>query len=106
MQIREADMNDADLQGLDAILCDDVKLYRIALNIDQATLAERAGINVRTLRNLEAGRGTTLRTFVAVLTALGRQPWLRLLIPKSVTPPKVLLQVTKQRKRVKKQKAR
>ncbi|WP_170565703.1 helix-turn-helix domain-containing protein [Ruegeria atlantica] len=43
---------------------------RLARNVTQATLAERAGIGVRTLRRLEAGEPSTLDTFLRVATAL------------------------------------
>ena len=43
---------------------------RLARNVTQATLAEKAGIGVRTLRRLEAGEPSTLDTFLRVATAL------------------------------------
>ncbi len=43
---------------------------RLARNVTQAALAERAGIGVRTLRRLEAGGPSTLDTFLRVATAL------------------------------------
>ena len=43
---------------------------RLARNVTQATLAEKAGIGERTLRRLEAGEPSTLDTFLRVATAL------------------------------------
>ncbi|GHE04560.1 hypothetical protein U879_06830 [Defluviimonas sp. 20V17] len=43
---------------------------RLARNVTQANLAEKAGIGVRTLRRLEAGDPSTLDTFLRVSTAL------------------------------------
>jgi transcriptional regulator with XRE-family HTH domain len=43
---------------------------RLARNVTQADLAERAGIGVRTLRRLEAGDPSTLDTFLRVAAAL------------------------------------
>ncbi|WP_299800688.1 helix-turn-helix transcriptional regulator [uncultured Ruegeria sp.] len=43
---------------------------RLARNVTQADLAEKAGIGVRTLRRLEAGDPSTLDTFLRVATAL------------------------------------
>ena len=43
---------------------------RLSRNVTQATLAETAGIGVRTLRRLEAGEPSTLDTFLRVATAL------------------------------------
>jgi predicted transcriptional regulator len=40
-----------------------IKRYCInSLQLAQEALAESAGVSVRTLRNLEAGKGTSLRT--------------------------------------------
>lgn len=46
---------------------------RLARNVTQADLAERAGIGVRTLRRLEAGDPSTLDTFLRVAAALELQ---------------------------------
>ena len=101
MPTTESDMPEDILQVMEAGVGNDVRLYRInLLKVDQVTLAERAGINVRTLRNLESGHGTSLRTFLAVLRALERQSWLRQLIPDSALSPKVIVQEIKQPKRV------
>lgn len=43
---------------------------RLARNVTQADLAEKAGIGVRTLRRLESGDPSTLDTFLRVATAL------------------------------------
>ena len=43
---------------------------RLSRNVTQATLAEEAGIGVRTLRRLEAGEPSTLDTFLRVAEAL------------------------------------
>lgn len=43
---------------------------RLARNVTQADLAEKAGIGVRTLRRLEAGDPSTLDTFLRVAAAL------------------------------------
>lgn len=43
---------------------------RLARNVTQADLAERAGIAVRTLRRLEAGEPSTLDTFLRVAAVL------------------------------------
>ena len=43
---------------------------RLARNVTQADLAEKAGIGVRTLRRLEAGDPSTLDTFLRIAAAL------------------------------------
>jgi transcriptional regulator with XRE-family HTH domain len=49
---------------------------RLAREIDQESLARRAGISSKSLRNLEAGEGSTLGTLIKVTSALGRDDWL------------------------------
>lgn len=44
---------------------------RLSRNMTQFTLAEDAGVGVRTLRRLESGEPSTLDTFVRVALALG-----------------------------------
>ncbi|WP_148664562.1 helix-turn-helix domain-containing protein [Herbaspirillum robiniae] len=105
MPTTESGMPEGALQEMESVLGNDVRLFRInTLKIDQETLAGRAGINVRTLRNLESGHGTSLRTFLAVIRAMDRQTWLRMLVPKTAVRPKVLVLAVKQPKRVNKPK--
>jgi len=67
-------------------LGESLKRYRLSLNLDQETIAFRSGVSVRTLRNLEAGRGSSIRTLVVVLKALGRIGWLTTLAPSTFNP--------------------
>ena len=54
---------------------------RTAGNLDQAELARRADLSVGAVKNLETGRGPSLRTLVRVVRALGRTEWLASLAP-------------------------
>lgn len=58
-----------------------LKRLRLNKNLDQKTLAARAGISVRALRNLEGGQGSTVRTLLSVLRTLGRESWLQTVAP-------------------------
>lgn len=58
-----------------------LKTLRIHQNIDQTTLAARAGISVRTLRNLENGAGSSLQTLIWVIRVLGRESWFETIAP-------------------------
>lgn len=58
-----------------------LRTCRIHRNIDQETLAERAGISARALRNLESGNGSSLHTFCRVIKALGLEGWLDTIAP-------------------------
>jgi len=76
---------------LQAVLGKQLQELRIAKNLDQITTAEKAGISEKALRNLEAGRGSSIETLVRVLKALNSLDGLRLLAPKSSVSPLALL---------------
>jgi transcriptional regulator with XRE-family HTH domain len=65
----------------EAELGDSLRTLRLHRNLDQATLAARAGISVRSLRNLESGNGSSLRTLIPVVRTLGRESWFELIAP-------------------------
>lgn len=80
------------VEQMEELLGDQVRRARIARNMDQATLAERADVSVRAVSNLELGRGSSMKTLVAVLRALGRLDWLESLAPSmGVSPMQLLL---------------
>lgn len=80
---------------------------RIAKDFDQITTAEKAGISEKALRNLEAGRGSSIETLVRVLKALDSLDGLRLLAPKpSVSPLALLRHSETARRRVRRSKLR
>ena len=73
------------------MLGEQIRNLRLRQNIDQQTLAERAGVGISALRNLESGQGATLTTFVKALRALGRTDWLETLAPAvSISPMQAL----------------
>lgn len=76
-----------------------LKALRLSRNLDQKTLAERAGISVRALRSLEAGQGSTIKTLVCVLRALGRQEWLNTIAPVATINPLALTREAQPRQR-------
>ena len=47
-----------------------LRRLRLQRNIDQRTLAEKAGVALTALQKLEAGRGSTVQTLVRTLKAL------------------------------------
>ena len=64
---------------------------RLMQNIDQRVLAERAGVSLNAVKNLEHGKGSTLRSLIRVLRALGRIEWLNSLSPEvSISPMQIL----------------
>lgn len=64
-----------------------IKSLRLKQNIDRATLALRAGCSVSALKNLESGNGSTLRTLIVIVRALGREDWLRNVAPLATISP-------------------
>lgn len=69
------------IEEMEAALGANLKSLRLDLNIDQKTVAERAGISIGALKNLENGRGSTVRTLVSILRALDRADWLTTIAP-------------------------
>lgn len=76
-----------------------LKALRLSRNLDQRTLAERAGLSVRAVRRLESGHGSTLNTLVRVLRALGRQEWLNTIAPGATVNPLALTREAQPRQR-------
>lgn len=86
-------------EELEAQLGEQLKALRLARNLDQKTLAERAGVSPRALRSLEAGQGSTLKTLISVLRALGRQSWLDTVGPVATINPLALTRQAQPRQR-------
>jgi transcriptional regulator with XRE-family HTH domain len=72
-----------------------LRRLRLNRNIDQLTTAEKAGISEKALRNLEAGRGSTIETLVRVLKALDYLEGIEMIAPESSVNPLELLRHTK-----------
>jgi transcriptional regulator with XRE-family HTH domain len=89
-------------QEMEADLGERLRTLRIHRNMEQTTLAERAGISVRTLRNLETGNGSSLSTLIEVLRALGREQWLETIAPVPTINPLMLTREAKARQRASK----
>jgi transcriptional regulator with XRE-family HTH domain len=64
-----------------------VRALRMLANLTQAELARRANIAVGAVAGLEHGRGSTLRTLIAVTRALGQTSWLEQLAPHPMVSP-------------------
>ena len=68
-------------QALMAGIGKKIARHRLNRNITQATLARDAGIALRTLRRLEAGKTSSMDTFLRVLMFLGLDDTLLLIFP-------------------------
>ena len=74
-------------QELEATLGENIKALRLQKNIDRQTLCLQAGISETALRNLEGGKGATLKTLIRVAKALDRESWLTSIAPQASINP-------------------
>lgn len=79
-----ADYIDYELASSEQIVADlgrRLGRLRLASNVTQADLADKAGIGARTLARIEGGEGGTIDSLVRVITALGLRSHLEALLP-------------------------
>jgi hypothetical protein len=95
-----SDLSFKSVSELQALLGDQLQALRQSKDLKQITTAEKAGISEKALRNLEAGRGSTVESFLRVLKALDSLEGLELLAPKPSVRPLALLRSSKARQRV------
>lgn len=75
----------------ETLIGEQIRAERIAANLRQVELAASANVSVGALSSLERGMGSSLKTVVATVKALGRTDWLEALAPPiSVSPMKIL----------------
>jgi transcriptional regulator with XRE-family HTH domain len=89
----------ATLGDLEAKLGSKLRLLRLDRNLEQATVAERAGVSRNALKRLELGRGSTTYTLLSVLRALGREDWLDTIAPVATINPLAMSRAAKPRQR-------
>ena len=87
------------LAELEALLGEQMRKLRLSRNIDQETLAARAGISRRALQKLEAGQGSNVATLLSVVRALDREEWLLLLAPTATINPLTMVRAKRERLR-------
>lgn len=84
---------------LEAQLGQQVRALRLRANLDQQTLAQQAGVALSALKNVESGKGATLKTLLKVLRAMNRLDWIESLSPAVSISPLQLLKQKRPRKR-------
>jgi len=87
------DLSVASGSQIETSLCRQLAKLRLARNITQRELAEAAGLSIRTVKRLEAGKGVSLDTFLRVLIGLGIQGNLAALVPDPGVRPVERLQL-------------
>jgi DNA-binding XRE family transcriptional regulator len=85
---------------LQVVLGERVRRLRLARNTDQRTTADKAGISEKALRNLEAGRGSTVETLLRTLKALDALQGIEMLAPEVTVDPIAMLHASKPPQRV------
>ncbi|WP_217468676.1 helix-turn-helix domain-containing protein [Paraburkholderia fynbosensis] len=106
MEIRNNTWRARTPEELEADVGHHLKTLRVHKNLDQVTVAARAGISVRSLRNLETGNGSSMRTLILVLRALGRETWLDTIAPVPTINPTMLTRMAVPRQPASKPRAR
>jgi transcriptional regulator with XRE-family HTH domain len=89
----------ATVGDLEAELGSKLRHLRLDRNLDQATLAQRAGVGLNSVKRLELGQGSTTRTLISVLRALGREEWLNMVAPVATINPLTMPRTAKPRQR-------
>lgn len=92
----------ATVTDLEAQLGASLRRLRLDRNLEQATLAERAGIGLRSLQRLELGQGSTTHTLLSVLRALGHEGWLKTVAPVPTINPLTMPRTAQPRRRARK----
>lgn len=75
----------------EAHLGEQVRAARIAADLDQATVAQLADLSIGAVKNLEGGKGSSLKTLIRVLRVLDRTDWLDTLAPPITVSPLQML---------------
>jgi transcriptional regulator with XRE-family HTH domain len=76
---------------LEELLGSRLRELRLLKNIDQKSLAGRAGVSLNALKHLESGKGARVNSLMKVLRALERSDWLDTLAPVvSISPIQML----------------
>jgi len=87
-------------EELQAALGERIRRLRLSRNVDQRATAAKAGVSEKALRNLEAGRGSTVETLLRTLKALDFLQGIEMLAPEVTVNPLALLRQAKPPQRV------
>jgi len=75
----------------EVIIGEQVRRLRIASGLDQSQLASAANISIGAVKNLEGGKGSTLKSLIMVLRTLKAEQWVSTLSPKTTISPMQML---------------
>lgn len=88
------------LDEIQVVLGERLRQLRLQKNFSQQVTAEKAGISEKAMRNLEAGKGSTVETLLRVLKALDQLQGLDQLVPEVSVDPIALLRQSRRPRRV------
>ena len=66
------------------VLGENLRASRLADNLSQQTAAERSGISLKAIRNLEAGENTSTLSLLSYCRTLRKTDWLMTLAPPEI----------------------
>lgn len=69
------------------VVGEQVRAMRIGHEMDQSELASAANISVGSVKNIENGRGSSLKTLILIVRAMGEEQWLEQLSPPDTFSP-------------------
>lgn len=93
-------------QELEVELGEALKALRLQRNIDQKTLGKRAGLSLTAIKNLESGKGASIKTLVRVAKTLGAQEWLLAVAPRVTVNPLHMVKGAGERQRARSPKSK
>ncbi len=82
-----------------------IRDLRLRRNLGQVELARRAGTALNVVKNLEAGKGSTMSSLIKLLRVLGNAEWLLSLAPEISISPLQMISVKPSRKRATREKS-
>ena len=95
-----ANLSFSTLEELQVALGERMRRLRLSRNMDQRTVAEKGGVSEKALRNLEAGRGSSVETLLRTLKALDYLQGIDTLAPEVTINPLTMLGKSGPRRRV------
>jgi transcriptional regulator with XRE-family HTH domain len=92
---------------LEELLGARLRELRLLKNLDQKSLADRAGISLNAVKHLESGKGARVNSLIKLLRALERTDWLEALAPTvSISPMQMLKKGSREPRRARRRAAR
>ena len=66
------------------VLGENLRAQRLAANISQQTAADRSGVSLKAIRNLELGENSSTLSLLAYCRTLGKVDWLMAIAPPEI----------------------